>query len=92
MRKLGRWMMVGVASVAAAAGVLALGGRAEAAGGCLCPRIYAPVTCSNGRTYANPCIAKCNRATECEPIPWYTPQIPVAGKRSVLEEQQEFPN
>ena len=66
MKKLGRWMLVGVASVAAAAGVLALGGRAEAAGGCLCPRVYAPVTCSNGRTYANPCVAKCNRATDCE--------------------------
>jgi len=86
MNKLGRGMLVGVASAAVAAGMLALGSKAEAAGGCFCPRIYAPVTCSNGKTYVNPCVAKCNRASDCASVPWLSPQVPVAAKRSVLDE------
>lgn len=34
---------------------------------CICPDVYAPVTCSNGRTYSNSCVASCNHATGCVP-------------------------
>jgi len=36
-------------------------------GGCVCPMIYAPVTCDNGQTYSNQCVADCHNATGCEP-------------------------
>lgn len=36
-------------------------------GHCICPDVYAPVKCSNGRTYPNACVASCNRATGCVP-------------------------
>jgi len=38
-----------------------------AAGGCLCPDIYAPVKCSNGKTYPNACVAGCQKAKNCVP-------------------------
>ncbi len=41
----------------------------EAAGGCTCPQIYAPVICSNGKTYPNLCVAKCHHADGCIPLP-----------------------
>jgi hypothetical protein len=85
-------MVVGVASVALTLGIVALGSKAEAAGGCLCPRVYAPVVCGNGRTYTNPCVAKCNRAAECVSAPWYTPQLPVVPKRSVVEQEPQDPS
>lgn len=34
---------------------------------CICPDVYAPVTCSNGRTYSNGCVASCAGATDCHP-------------------------
>jgi hypothetical protein len=34
-------------------------------GHCICPDVYAPVTCSNGVTYPNACVASCNHATGC---------------------------
>ena len=86
MTKLGRWMLVGVASVAGVAGMVALGGNAEAGVRTICPRVYAPVTCSNGKTYTNSCVAKINHATDCVPIAWYSPRIPIASKRSVVDE------
>jgi hypothetical protein len=45
---------------------LSASSRAEAAG-CICPKIYAPVICDNGRTYPNPCIADCRHAKNCVP-------------------------
>ena len=39
------------------------------AGRCLCPKIYAPVVCDHGRTYANPCLAECHNAKNCVPDP-----------------------
>jgi hypothetical protein len=92
MRNLGRWMVVGVASVALTLGIVALSSRAEAAAACLCPRIYAPVACGNGWIYTNSCVATCNRATDCVPAPWYTPRIPVAPKRSVVGQDQPDPS
>ena len=32
---------------------------------CICPDVYDPVTCSNGHTYSNGCVASCNGATGC---------------------------
>ena len=34
-------------------------------GHCICPDVYAPVKCSNGKTYPNACVASCNHATGC---------------------------
>ncbi len=39
-----------------------------AGGGCVCPMIYAPVKCDNGRTYTNGCFASCAHATNCVPV------------------------
>ena len=49
------------------AGVAALFVPAQAAGPCLCPDIYAPVKCSNGKTYPNLCVANCQKAKNCVP-------------------------
>jgi hypothetical protein len=48
-------------------GTAALFVPAEAAPSCLCPDIYAPVRCSNGKTYPNLCVATCQRAKNCVP-------------------------
>ena len=82
-------MVVGVASVAFASGMVALVGSAEAGTVPICPKVYAPVTCSNGRTYTNSCVADSNHATDCVSIPWYEPRLPRAGKRSVHTEEPE---
>lgn len=34
---------------------------------CICPQVYAPVTCDNGVTYPNSCYASCAHATGCVP-------------------------
>jgi hypothetical protein len=33
----------------------------------ICPAIYDPVTCSNGKTYSNQCFADADCATGCRP-------------------------
>lgn len=38
-----------------------------AAAPCQCPKIYAPVTCDNGKTYPNQCVADCRHADNCVP-------------------------
>jgi len=51
-----------------ALGIVALFAPAQAASArCLCPQIYAPVRCSNGKTYPNACVADCHHATGCVP-------------------------
>jgi hypothetical protein len=45
----------------------------DARGGCVCPMVYAPVVCDNGKTYSNLCVARCAHAKGCEPIPLYPP-------------------
>jgi hypothetical protein len=75
MRKFGQWTVVAVASVAIALGFVALSAPASAAGGCICPMIYAPVKCSNGKTYSNGCVASCNHATGCVPVYILPPPI-----------------
>jgi len=74
MRKLRRWTVVAVASVAITLGSLALSAPASAAA-CVCPMIYAPVKCSNGKTYSNGCVASCNHATGCVPVIILPPPI-----------------
>ena len=37
----------------------------DAGKGCICPMIYAPVLCDNGRTYTNGCFASCAGAHNC---------------------------
>jgi hypothetical protein len=62
--------LVGVAVVVAlVVGVTSLFMPTHAASGpaCLCPDIYRPVLCSNGRTYPNLCVAQCNKAKNCVP-------------------------
>ena len=62
--------LVGVAVVVALVAVMmSLFAPTQAASGpaCLCPDIYKPVICSNGRTYPNLCVAKCNKAKNCVP-------------------------
>lgn len=39
----------------------------EAAGPPLCPDIYAPVICSNGKVYPNQCYADRAKAKNCHP-------------------------
>jgi len=47
-------------------GASALFSRAEAIG-CICPLIYAPVTCDHNKTYPNQCEADCHHAKNCVP-------------------------
>jgi hypothetical protein len=46
-----------------------------APGGCVCPMVYAPVKCDNGRTYSNLCVANCNKAKNCVPVIILPPPI-----------------
>ncbi len=51
-----------------ALGISALFAPAQASfHSCICPDVYAPVTCSNGVTYSNACVASCAHATGCVP-------------------------
>ena len=63
-------LLVAVAVFAALSfGSVSLFTEAQAVGGgCICPMIYAPVKCSNGRTYSNGCVASCAHATGCVPV------------------------
>jgi len=36
-------------------------------GRCVCPMVYAPVVCDDGKTYSNSCVAACRNATGCVP-------------------------
>lgn len=52
------------------AGALAVSKPSEAVSNCprkgiLCPDVYDPVTCSNGKTYSNSCYAYVACATGC---------------------------
>ena len=46
----------------------ALPGLADPAGGlmCNCDKTYLPVTCTDGKPYANKCLAKCAGAEGCQ--------------------------
>jgi len=55
----------GLALVVFAGGVLAT--ATQAGGPPLCPDLYAPVICSNGKIYPNQCYADRAKAKNCRP-------------------------
>jgi len=59
-------VFVGTMMFVVALGVSALFSKAEAIG-CICPLIYAPVTCDHNKTYPNQCVADCHHAKNCVP-------------------------
>jgi len=68
-RIVGRLLVALVAFAALSIGSVSLIPEARAVGGgCICPMIYAPVKCSNGKTYSNGCVASCAHATGCVPV------------------------
>ena len=69
VRILGRSLVAAFVFGALTVGSLSLFTEAHASiGGCICPQIYAPVKCSNGKTYSNGCVASCAHATGCVPV------------------------
>jgi len=69
-------MVGGLLTLAAVAGgALALFTEVNAAPRCICPKVYAPVVCDNGKTYPNLCVANCKRAKNCVPIPILPPPV-----------------
>jgi len=75
MRKLSQWTVVALVACAIGLWVVAMSAPAQAAPGCICPMVYSPVKCSNGKTYSNLCVAKCNKATGCVPVIVVPPPI-----------------
>ena len=61
--------LFGVALVVFASGMLAESALAFAPK--VCPLIYAPVICSNGKVYVNQCYADKAHATGC--VPYFDP-------------------
>lgn len=53
--------------VAVLAGVAAMMTTPVEAGRCICPKVYAPVECDNGKVYPNQCVADCRNASGCVP-------------------------
>ena len=50
-----------------AACALALASFSKAAGPNVCPKVWAPVICDNGKIYPNQCVADKHHAKNCEP-------------------------
>jgi len=48
-------------------GVAAMLAPPAEAARCICPQVYAPVTCDHDKTYPNQCVADCHHATNCVP-------------------------
>lgn len=77
MRKaesLGRVLLASLAVVALIVGMAALINDTQAkkpgggGGPCICPMVYAPVLCDNGKIYSNQCVADCRGGENCVPI------------------------
>ena len=71
MRRFGsttRFFVISGVIVAFTLGAASLLTEVQAAGGCICPLIYAPVKCDNGKIYSNQCVATCQHAKNCVPI------------------------
>jgi len=62
-----RLLVASAVVVALSVGALSLFTEAQARA-CICPMIYAPVLCDNGRIYSNACVAACAHAKNCVPI------------------------
>ena len=68
MKKVIGWIGLLAIVVAIGIGVMALATPTEARGRCICPQIYAPVECDNGKVYPNQCLADCRNARNCVPV------------------------
>ena len=66
MKKTFRFTVAAAFACTLAFGVSSLFTEAEA-GRCICPKLYGPVMCDNGKTYMNPCLAECHNAKNCVP-------------------------
>ena len=75
LRRLGIALVGAVAMAAIVFGSLTVFTEVEARGRCICPKVYAPVVCDNGKTYSNLCLANCKNATGCVPVPLLPPPI-----------------
>ena len=62
-------------TVAAVVGTFAWMSEVKAAPRCICPKVYAPVICDNGKTYPNLCVANCKHAENCVPVPILPPPL-----------------
>jgi len=62
--RIGKGLIALAAIMTAGAGVSAL----AAGGGGVCPAIYAPVKCADGKTYTNSCWASLAGQTNCTPV------------------------
>jgi hypothetical protein len=66
-----RMKMLALASILTAGSIAAATPASANHGGChknpnpICPAIFAPVTCDNGKTYTNSCFANADCATGC---------------------------
>lgn len=68
-------LVCGSLALAAVVGGFALLTEVNAAPRCICPQVYSPVICDNGKTYPNLCVANCKHATGCVPIPIIPPPL-----------------
>ena len=67
MKRLALFAVAAFAVAALAIGVATLTStETEAAIDCLCPDVYKPVICKNGKTYSNFCYARCDGAHGCK--------------------------
>ena len=69
----GRALVASLAVAALIIGMAALINDVQAkkpggGGGCICPMVYAPVLCDNGKTYSNQCVADCRGGKNCVPV------------------------
>ena len=65
--RLGMTLVGCLLAAAFVVGAFAVFSEVSAAPRCICPQVYAPVICSNGKTYPNLCVAECHHATGCVP-------------------------
>lgn len=66
MKRTGRMLIVLAVAAAAVTAVISLSSPAQG-GPPVCPEIYAPVICDNGKVYPNQCWADRRNAKNCVP-------------------------
>jgi hypothetical protein len=64
--RIGRWTLGTFALTTVVIGAISLTSNAQA-GPPVCPKLWAPVICDNGKTYPNQCYADRAHATGCVP-------------------------
>lgn len=67
MKVMIRWIFGAALLLAITIGVGTLLVTPAEAARCICPKIYAPVECDNGKVYPNQCVADCRHAKNCVP-------------------------